>query len=465
MTETTAAPIRDSGLSVVGDVPWGTHFSLYYKNRRDLLEVVVPFLEAGIRANEMCVWVWPDQDAEREGCDALRSHIRDLDARVARGQIQFLSVDAWYRDAGEFRVEAILRRLHDVYAIVESRGFAGFRGAGDVQWIDSSDYELIEEYERQLDDFVHSRRAVILCTYQSDRSPATSFVQSTETHAFVLARCRGRWIDIETPQSRRAVHEIERLNTELEQRVEQRTAELFAERRRTRARLARAKRRAREQALEARFAAILEERTRLARDIHDSLLQGVAGIALQLRAVLPRLRSASQDIVDSVRRIVDLADATARDARQTVWEMRPLALAHGDLAASLQHVGRRVSSNLTVHVDVCGEVRPLSPVVEDTILRIAQESATNAVKHGAVSVIGITVRFHSDAVELIVTDAGGGFDVDSAFRAYTGRWGLLGMRERAHRVGGTLTVESTSGQGTTVRLEVPLREMRAREVS
>jgi signal transduction histidine kinase len=281
-------------------------------------------------------------------------------------------------------------------------------------------------------------------------------------HDFVLARRRGKWDSVETPEHRQALREIHRLNEELEQRVEQRTAQLIAERKRSTTRLAREKRRAREQALEARFAAILEERTRMAREIHDSLLQGVTGIALQLRAALPHVNSAPPGLVNTIGRIAELAESTAREARQTVWEMRPLV--NSDLPSALSDAARRVSGH-DVAVTVEGESRLLPPVVEDTILRIAQESMMNAFKHSGASVVGVTLNYKDDAVSLTVRDSGRGFDVEFAKRAYTRRWGLLGMQERANRIGASLSVHSRPGEGTTVELEVPLARVEAANLS
>jgi signal transduction histidine kinase len=215
-----------------------------------------------------------------------------------------------------------------------------------------------------------------------------------------------------------------------------------------------------------RFAAILEERTRLAREIHDSLLQGVSGIAMQLRAIVPHLKSASGNIVNSVRHIAELAESTARDARQTVWEMRPVALVHSDLPTAVRDAARRVAADShEVRVSVDGEQRELPPPVEDTILRIAQESMANAVKHSGAALVSVSLDYRPDSVVLTITDGGRGFDVEAAHRNYAGRLGLLGMRERAHQIGAALSVRSSAGAGTTVQLDVPIADADALDVS
>src|SRR5690348_14650600 len=104
MTDTTATEIRDSGLSVVGDVPWGTHFSLYYNTPDDLLDVVVPFLAAGLRNNEECFWIPSNPEAAGQARAALRALVPDLDGCLTRGQLEFIDAPSWYRASGHFSV-------------------------------------------------------------------------------------------------------------------------------------------------------------------------------------------------------------------------------------------------------------------------------------------------------------------------------------------------------------------------
>jgi signal transduction histidine kinase len=454
--ELTLSP-RESGMDIVGEIQWGAHFSLFYDTDQDLLDVLVPFLEAGIVADELCIWMPSNPEVEAQVAKALRQRVADFDDRVARGQIEFNSGEDWYRHSGRFNVDDVMRRWDDVYRNrVASGTWIGLRATGDLGWVEQKDHEREVEYEGRLHEFMHNKRMVVLCSCPLRRAAAVNILDSARVHDFVLARRGGNWDSVEAPQHQRAVQEIERLNLELEQRVEQRTEELFAERKRSRARLVKAKRRARERALEARFAAILEERTRLAREIHDSLLQGVTGIALQLHAALPHLKSPAPETLNAIRRIAELADATVRDARQTVWEMRPLAIATADVPTALRDATRRVAAGHEVRVIVEGEPRALPAVVAETILRIAQESTMNAVKHSGTARVLITLSYRAEGVSLTVVDEGRGFDVETADRTYGGRWGILGMRERAHRIGGALSVRSQPGKGTTVRLEVAL---------
>jgi signal transduction histidine kinase len=221
------------------------------------------------------------------------------------------------------------------------------------------------------------------------------------------------------------------------------------------AKLARTRRLARERALEARFAGVLEERTRMAREIHDTLLQGVTGIALQLRAMIPHVQTAPDDTANSLQRLVEIADKSSHDARRAVWDMRSPALARAGLPRALEQATRGAAAGVALHFTVRGAPRPLPAAIEDTVLRVGQEAVVNAVKHAEAQCIGVLVAYGARAVRLEVVDDGRGFPVEPDLRSYAGHWGLLGMRERADRVGGKLTIRSAVGAGTTITLLIP----------
>ena len=214
-------------------------------------------------------------------------------------------------------------------------------------------------------------------------------------------------------------------------------------------------RRARERELTARFTAALEERTRLAREIHDTLLQGFTGVALQLTAVTRRVRdtktaAALGDIVDQAQRTLD-------DARQAVWDLRAPAGDGDAFSTSLRHVAEQAvrGTDLTLAFQVSGAERALPDKVEAVAVRVVQESIANAVKHASARSISVRLAYRPRGVRLSISDDGKGFAVDPEFRAYGGHWGLLGMKERAAGLRGTLSVQSEPGRGTTVALRVP----------
>ena len=222
-------------------------------------------------------------------------------------------------------------------------------------------------------------------------------------------------------------------------------------------RTGRALRRARERALTARFAAVLEERTRLAREVHDTLIQGFTGVSLKLLAVSNRL-SGPTDAVQGVRDVLKLAQRTLEDARRAIWDIRPAALGQADFLAMVAGTARDIISGTPVALEwlTDGTPYPLDPLAQSVVLRVAQEALVNVVKHAAASRVHIRLSYEPSGVRLSVKDDGGGFAVDAYhLRAGAGHWGLLGMGERAAQAGGQLGIRSAVGEGTEIVLSVP----------
>ena len=217
----------------------------------------------------------------------------------------------------------------------------------------------------------------------------------------------------------------------------------------------RAARQARDRELTARFTAALEERTRLAREIHDTLLQGFTGLALQLTAVRRRIRDART--AAALGEIVDLAQRTLDDARRAVWDLRAPVADGAAFSAALRQVAEQAvrGTDLTLAFEISGGERAMPAKVEAVAARVVQEAIANAIKHAAARRINVHLAYRPRGVRLSISDDGKGFDVDPEFRVYGGHWGLLGMKERAAELRGALSVRSAPGRGTTVALRVP----------
>ncbi|MFC4013622.1 sensor histidine kinase [Nonomuraea purpurea] len=202
---------------------------------------------------------------------------------------------------------------------------------------------------------------------------------------------------------------------------------------------------------------VLEERARLAREIHDTIAQGLSGIITQLEAAEQAMPAPGTPDLPAVRRRIALAKELARDnlheARRSVDALRPGPLQDARLDAALAQVAERWSrtSGVSATVTVEGTSRPLPGEVGATLLRAAQEGLSNAAKHARAGRVAITLTYMDDEVTLDVYDNGRGFDPGARGSGY----GLAAMHERARGVGGTLTVESAPGEGTALCLRIP----------
>jgi ligand-binding sensor domain-containing protein/signal transduction histidine kinase len=209
--------------------------------------------------------------------------------------------------------------------------------------------------------------------------------------------------------------------------------------------------------MRAQFGAVLAERTRIAREIHDNLAQEMSAISVQLEVVartMPPEAEAARSYLDRARRQVRHGIA---EARRYVWDLRSPALEKNDLPTALSETARRltIETPIQTQVEVNGTFRPLARSVEDNLLRIGQEAMNNAVKHAQAQRISVSLIFDARRVQLSIRDDGRGFDSKTPGNGQ-GHFGLIGMRERAEQIGGTLSIHSTEGSGTEVVAEVPI---------
>lgn len=197
--------------------------------------------------------------------------------------------------------------------------------------------------------------------------------------------------------------------------------------------------------------AILHERNRMAREIHDTLAQGFTGIVIQLEAADDTLEDAPRTARGHLSRARSLARNSLAEARRSVWALRSDRPA--DLITAFRHQADSLTSGTKIIVQVtqAGVPHPLSENLEQNMLRIGQESLTNALRHGKANQVWIRLSYAGEFVELKVEDDGSGFDPAASSNGF----GLPGMRERAEALGGTLQIEAVPGRGTTVVVRFP----------
>lgn len=208
---------------------------------------------------------------------------------------------------------------------------------------------------------------------------------------------------------------------------------------------------------------LVQERARLSREIHDGLAQSLAGALLQM----DRLERTVENEPRTARRLVHHLREHVREllleVRRSIYNLRPSSLEEHGLVEALRHEITRLQAKdlyerTEIRLEVRGEQRRLSGLVEDEVFRIAQEGMTNALKHAAATEVIVGLHFFADRLRLTVRDNGQGFHLADAVRSARERqsFGLTGMSERADRLGANFDIDSRSGQGTRLMLEVPL---------
>jgi signal transduction histidine kinase len=215
---------------------------------------------------------------------------------------------------------------------------------------------------------------------------------------------------------------------------------------------------------EREFNAVLGERNRIAREIHDTLAQGYVGISVQLEVLTELLRL---NKTDAAAKHLDLTRGFVReglaDARQSIWALRSQDSGETTLPVRMRRMVEQADGDgLEARFSIFGAYRPLPPGTEREILRVAQEAIHNVKKHAGAKELTVQLEYGPGEIALEVRDNGSGFEVNKELEAVLerdgpGHYGLTGMRERAAAIGGTLEMTSEAGLGTTVRLEVPAR--------
>lgn len=204
------------------------------------------------------------------------------------------------------------------------------------------------------------------------------------------------------------------------------------------------------------FAALLGERTRISREIHDTLLQSLIGISLQFD-VLGEDPTASPPHKARLTRMRKQVETYIREARQSIWNLRSPRLQADGLVEGLRRTGEEATEYTSVSFEfsIDGIPRPYAANAEEQLLRIGQEAVANAMRHAAAKQIAMELRYSAGELTLQVTDDGRGFDPIQMTAHPNGHYGLLSMRERAELAGGTLQIISAQGSGTRINASIP----------
>jgi ligand-binding sensor domain-containing protein/signal transduction histidine kinase len=204
-------------------------------------------------------------------------------------------------------------------------------------------------------------------------------------------------------------------------------------------------------------AAVLEERQRIASEIHDSLAQGLSGIVFQAEAALMSMTRAPDMTATHVTSARDLAQSSLDDARYSVWNLSPPVLDQKSLPESLTSMARQLARGRVEQLDIhsSGTAWAMRPEAKHHVVMIAQEAVSNAIQHGNARTVSIDLTFAAEALLLVVSDDGIGFAPEAGERQRARGYGMRNMHHRAERLGATLEVASEPGKGARVCLSIP----------
>jgi signal transduction histidine kinase len=462
---------RKTGIDVVGEMPWGTHFCLFYETKRDLLDTLILFCKAGLESEEFCLWVVAEPLTIEEALDALKDAVPDLDRYLADPSIELVSARDWYLQDGTFDLKRVTGRWLEKLAHASARGYAGVRVTGDTFWLEKNDWKNFCEYEEGLNEAIANQHMAVLCTYPIAGCGAVEVLDVARTHQFALARRHGSWDVVETAGHKQAKAEIKRLNEELEQRVVERTSQLML-----------ASEALREAQTELAHVNRVTTMGQLAASIAHEVNQPISGMVTNADAALSwlggqppnleKVRYSLDEIIkdgnragDVVGRIRDLIKKVP--PRKDVLEINEailevIALTRGEMVKTSVSLQTQLAAGLPL---IEGDRVQLQQVILNLIVNAVE--AMSGVSEGSRELL-IGTGKDSSGVLVTVQDSGSGLDpksFDRLFDAfYTTKPGGMGMglsicRSIVEAHGGRIWASRpAAGPGATVQFTLPLGE-------
>jgi len=189
---------RNSGIDVIGSVPWGTHFCQFYQTKQDLIDILVPYFKAGLEDNEFCMWVTSEPLMTVEVQETMREAVKDFDEYLRNGQMEVISYQDWYLLGGTFDDDRVLRGWVSKLERALARGFSGLRLTGNTFWLERNHWHAFTEYEAKVNDVIGRYPMLAICTYSLDKCDGADVIDVVRNHQFALIKQEGRWDIIES---------------------------------------------------------------------------------------------------------------------------------------------------------------------------------------------------------------------------------------------------------------------------
>ncbi len=195
---------RKTGIDLLGNTPWGTHFCLFYKTEKDLIDILVPYFKAGLENNEFCMWVCWDPLRAEEARTALSKTLKNLDNYIDRGQIEIVDYSKRYTIHGDSGFANMQQFWIEKDKLAFEKGFEGLRLAGNTYWLESDEWESFAQYEEEVDEIIRGHKMLAICPYCLDKCGASEIIDVVNNHRFALIKRQGKWELIESAERKKA---------------------------------------------------------------------------------------------------------------------------------------------------------------------------------------------------------------------------------------------------------------------
>lgn len=545
--------LRKTGINVMDDARWGTHFCLFYQTRDDLVDILVPYFKVGLENNEFCMWVTSEPLEVEDAKSSLRAALPGLDDYMEKGQIEILDYRQWYTKSGVFEGDMVLQGWVEKEDQAVKRGFDGLRLTGNTFWLEQRDWRAFTDYEAVVDSVIGQYRMLAICTYPLDKCGAAEVVDVVSSHEVALIKRVDEWELIESAQHKRAeqalreseikhrnlfehtrdaifladaqtgilidanlaacnmlglprkkivgmhqsqLHppeEAERYKTIFQNHVEKGraiTEELYVQRAdgqrvpvdisasvvelagkpiiqgcfrdiTERKQVEEELRKSRQQLrnLSAHLLSVREqERTHIARELHDELGQALSILQIDLTWLENRLRTETDKKLwpEKVKSMSKLVETTIKEVQRISRELRPGVLDNLGLAAAVEWQAKEFHKRTGIRCKLCLGVEDMEigKDLSTALFRILQEALTNVARHSKASSVKINLVEKANKLILRIQDNGRGITTKQI--SDPGSMGLIGMRERVNFMNGELMLQGVPNKGTTLTVSVPM---------
>jgi DNA-binding CsgD family transcriptional regulator len=213
--EPPGAAARKTGIRMLSEASWGTHFCVFYETKQDLIAINVPYLGAGLEANECCIWAISDPVDREDAISALREEIPHLDEHLAAGRLEIIPAREWYLAGDEFDLKRVTGGWLEKLGAALAEGYDGMRVSGNAFWLQTRHSKAFREYEGEFDASLSGRTVIAMCTYSLDAARAVDLLDVARAHQFTIAMRDGDWEFLETPELKHAKEEIRSLTRAL----------------------------------------------------------------------------------------------------------------------------------------------------------------------------------------------------------------------------------------------------------
>lgn len=208
---------RKTGIGILGNVLWGTHFCQFYQNKKDLLDILVPYFKTGLRSNEFCMWICSEPLGVEDAKKALKKAMPNLGTYLKKGQIEILPHTEWYLRRGRFSSKRVLKGWIDKLNKARAKGFDGLRLTGNTFWLEKKDWQRFTDYEEEVNTVISGYRMIALCTYSLDRCGVQEVIDVINNHQSTLIRRSGKWTLVESFAKRQAEDALRKSEQRLRQ--------------------------------------------------------------------------------------------------------------------------------------------------------------------------------------------------------------------------------------------------------